>query len=583
MRACASTAAVRGNGAGADAQPVVLLDGVPEFRLAVRRVTRSAPLDVREVELNASAAVEDAALLARWERSEAAVVLPTRLNDEAMRWPVLATGRVRRVTRRTAAGVAERGLELVDEWTALLDRPTANVWWADVNGSLMAQRSGVMHAGSQGNRSSAEYELGGAAAHVLQEDGEAWTVKAALELVSVSAGLGLSLRLLPREIAGAVLLRDVDLARPLGEVLRRILEPYDLVVQREATREAGRVVERRAVRPMGRGRSVELKWAGEGQPLSDALRIETYREASAAQAWKARCDGWLVEATLPLTRGWSASLEGEADAMYGRSTSSDFASYANVFRYWVLNEDGRFDGAAFDLAGLFGEGPMRAQPVRLLPCVTLDDAGRPRDVMVEVSTDGGGTWSQWAGTVKIDRARAAVYLDDDVLPSTFLAAAKSGAARVRVTASVRSPLPVETVRWRGNAFAGAGPAKVHELGETFAFRRVDASSVHHEAVRAGQLQADERDERTAMSVWLADRLRELEERGGAEAGRGTVTLAGSWLMLRPGDRLMQAGGGGASADDHREAVVRKGVVVTRVRCELDDVRHGARTLVEVRL
>ncbi|HEX7009115.1 MAG TPA: hypothetical protein VF184_03980, partial [Phycisphaeraceae bacterium] len=400
-------------------------------------------------------------------------------------------------------------------------------------------------------------------------------------------GLSLSLRLLPRSIAEAGLVDEVDLSRSAGQVLRALLEPYGLLIVRDLWREGLTLLERRHVRPAGRGRPVWARWAQQGQPMSDAERVEAELPVEAAQMWVARGAGKVVESTFELVGGWDPMLEGQADEQYGRATSSDFATYANAYRRWVLNEDGAFTGppynrgAAFDLNAFFDQTNIRSQPLRFLDCLTLDDAASPRLPVVEVSTDSGLSWSQYPGKAAVLEHRAGVYLDDDTLPAAFLAAAKNGTAKVRVTASLRSPEPIEARRWRGNAFAGTQPARVFELGEAFAWRQVGAASIHAEAVQAGALEADQVDQRHALNVWLVNRLRQEDERQTARSARGRITLSGAWALLRAGDRLMQAGGAGRRVDDQAQALTQRGAVVRAVRCRFGvRGRRGPQTVVE---
>lgn len=568
MRACASVGARNEAAATPAITPVVFIEGVAEPRLAVESLTIDAPLDERRLRLIAPEAVDDPSLAERWAHRMAVVALPHRLSDESVRWSVLAEGALRRFERTKAAGVEQHRLVLHDRWTDEIALPVARAWEASHEGTLRPRDAGLLVPGVDGNRSTQTFDIGGRHVHVLQSGGDAWTVGSALATISAFAKLELALTLLPRELHEAPLVTAVDLSEPVGECLRRVIEPYGLVVRREMWRSGHTITEGRHVRAMQHGRAVRLRWAAPGRPLADALRIDHAAPVEAAQRWIAEASGWQIESTFELVGGWDPNLEGASDDAYDRTASEDFATYANVYRHWALNEDGRFTespydrGEPFDLATFFADPAVRPQPMRLLPCVTLDDTGAPRRPIVEVSTDAGSTWSQYAGRVLVREHRAAVYLDDDTLPGAFFSAAKSGDARVRVTATLRSPQGVRRTRWRGNAFAGERAARVLSVGDAFAFRRVAEASIHHQAVGENQLAAREVDQTQELDVWLLRRMREAALRAGpALEGRGRVELAGAWPWLRPGDRLMEAGGAGLEAAGGASAVTRRGVVV----------------------
>ncbi len=466
----------------------------------------------------------------------------------------------------------------------------AAAWWADHHDTLVSMEQGTLVPGPNGNRSSRMYDIHGASVYVPQLDGEPWSVGDALAMISAFAQLHLSLHLLPHTLKQAALLETVDLSRPLGEILRRVLDPYGLIVRRELWLDGHAVVEHRQVRSQHHGRPIRLRWAQLDQPLSDVLRIEHDAPVDAAQRWIAQASGWQMESTFDLVGGWDPALEGEADSAYDRTQSSDFAKYANVYRYWVLNEDGQFTaspysrGEPFDLAAFFEDSRVRAQPLMFHACVTLDDAGEPRPAMVEISTDDGATWSQYPGEVEISTDRAAVYLNDSALPASFLAAAKSSTAKLRVTASLYSPQPMRVMRWRGNAFAGERPPRVLKVDHAFAFRRIAADSVNYSDVRAGTLASREVDQTQNLSQWLVARMDKAQwQPDAALEGRGRVELAGAWPWMHTGDHLIEAGGPMLSAKNRAQAIAQGGAVVTTLQLDFGvDGGGGPRTIAQVR-
>ncbi len=151
--------------------------------------------------------------------------------------------------------------------------------------------------------------------------------------------------------------------------------------------------------------------------------------------------GWVVTDLLddvpPALRGYAkalaltpAQVEGVGGAAqqyawfqrYHRQGSL-FRLDPNVARRWVLNEDGAFAGSLYDryapfdaygrfdftqVVGAEARGWM-ARPRRLL--APLSSAGGAGQARVEVSFDGGATWQQPAGGVRILADRAGIYFD----------------------------------------------------------------------------------------------------------------------------------------------------------------------------
>jgi hypothetical protein len=571
MKACASLSAIKSAGADVALTATAFVDGVPEPRLVIESFAARGALDLREVSFRVASDVDDA-IVTRWLRSQVIAALAQRLPDEQVRWLVLASGRLRSTATNIAAAKDHQQFELVDAWQDELREPVPIIWWRTTASELRRQTSGTLGIGRNANRSQNTYAIADSHVHVLSDNGQDWTVKTALALVSASGRLKLGLDGIPREIADAPLIDAVDLARPLNVVLERILQPYGLIIQRDLSREGMNLIERRQVRPLQRGRRVHVGWARSDRPLSEVLRIDVDRPADAAEPWIVQGAGWLVESTFDLVGGWDASLEGAADAQYGQASSSDFATYANVYRQWVLNEDGHFTdspynrGPAFNLTTFFQQGDIRAQALRFLPCLTLDDAGRRRAVIVETSTDGGSTWARYVGKAVLLTDRAGVYFDDATLDTGFLAAAKAGTSRVRITGCLNSPQGVRMMRWRGNPFAGQRPPRVFELGEAFRFQRVDFASVHHPAVTAGTLSAQQIDQSNDMLQWLVRRMQREQASAAELTGRGRLELAGARPWLRIGDALVDAGGAGRTAGGERQSVNDQGAVIAGLRC-----------------
>ena len=428
-------------------EPVVFIDGCLEPRLQPQYVTYRGPLDRRDGIVRSDWTVSPNVEM-RWQHGRAELALPQRLSDQQPRWVILAAGSLQRVDEHETAGQRDKRFYLREDWSQVLDQTPATIPWVSPTGALIAEPEGTFALGRAANRSTQRYSIAGQSAYVFQRAGQPWTVGSALETLSAIGGLGLSLHLLPPDVARASLNQTLKLDQPIGDLLNTVLEAHGLVIQRSLDYQAGRLRERRAVRPLQHGRAVSVRWPNDEQPLSDVMRINSQAPRAAAQPWIAQASPWLIESTFSLVAGWDPALAGESDSEYGRTTSSDFSRYANVYRQWVLNEDGAFTGEPynrgdpFDLTSFFPNHSPHPQPLRFRACLTLADARQRLPPIVEISTDGGGTWQRYGGEALILQNRAGVYLNDATLPSAFLTAAKNGDARVRVTASLQSPQPV---------------------------------------------------------------------------------------------------------------------------------------------
>lgn len=511
-------------------RPVVFVDGRPEPTLSVSRLRYEGRLDVRSAELNLNRGEPADSFLGR----DAAVALPRTLNDGETRWEVLAYGRLRSATKSTAAKNDSTRLRLEDAWTKSLEAEPANVWQVDNALDLRPALSGVIRSGGRATRSAQTYAIGGAEVYVLQTDGAAWTVGQALDSFSVFYNLELSARSVPTPLRDATLRVDVDLDRPLKPQLEQLLDVHGLTIRREIRLIDSAPVERRYVRPDEHGRIIHPPQSNSLTTKIAALKTKKLASSLPARPWIARGERPVVESTFALIPGWDADLEGQPDADYDRAASSDFSRFGNVYRRWVLNEDAHLPGEPFDLATLFEQPNLRPVATALRDCLTQDDAGRPLPPVVETSTDDGVTWTRYTDAWRRLDDRAGVVLDPTALDGPTLTAAKNQTLRVRVTASLRSPQPRETLRWRGNPFAETAPPVRLDVADQFRFRRVAPGSIHHGSIQAGTLRADEHDDGNALEAWL---IEHLDREPAADPGSASLTLPHTRPELRVGDRL----------------------------------------------
>lgn len=499
--------------------PLVFVDGMPRTDLAAVDIERRGPLDERRAELivDSHAPSLDPSH-AVWLRQLAgcyvAIVSPVALDGGTSRLRVEVSGRIDRID--------DDMFSVVDDWSAQLDAPNPAI-----------------------GRSASTL------ANLFASDGP-------------FASISLSTELLAPAVTCAATPPSVFSAATVRSALDNLCETFGLTVDREAHWVGSGTSETRYLRSIGRARRLSLALPNEANPVGSVAQFAADTRPDRPTKFIARADPAIVESTFMLIPGWGDAYENLSDDEYDRAVSSDFQAVANVFRLWVLNEDGSFDGDASDVGALFEvHGPFPSVPMRLRPSLTQDGNGRSVGVVIERSIDAGLSWSTVTGRVEVLNDRAGVYLDDDTLDAAWLDAVRSGDARIRVTASLAHPLPLESVRWRGNPLHGSFAEHVIDLGETFAYRAVDTASRFREQIDTGQRTADVIDERSAMAQWLALRAAE------APPPRGSVriVLHGIDRAMSIGDRIddVVAASGEHLPGDLRDATL----IVTRIRHRLD--------------
>ncbi len=492
---------------------VVLVDGCVEETLSVLSVEIKGPLDVREAKFVWR---RDGAGFDRIERSRheamigkgVTVIQPIGLVGGVSELMVVFDGRIVSHDGRLSGREDEMVLN-------------GQCYWSEV-------LSGVVDRGE------------------LEEEGVAWSVGSLLERLNRIGGLKLKAGLVGADVLAREVSFHGDNGVRYGTVLQSIFKEQRLVIRRTLRWEGHGVNERRTVQVLERGRNIRMRLENlvNGAGVVEALR--SHGKAGRPVKLIGEASGQLVEGTFELVAGWDDSDAGLADGEYGKSTSSDFTAVSNTFRMWVLNEDGVFSpapfnrGTAFDLTEFFEEGSaIKPRSLKFLSALSMDEAGRRLGVVVEVSLNGGINWARYGGRVRVIEDRAGIYLDDDVLDAGFIAAAKAGSVRVRVTGSLRSPHRLRIVRWRGNPFLGSYQERIIGVGDRFKFQRVESSSQYYSEVLSGTRDAAALDERDAFAAWL-DAV-SIRERSVASV---EVVTAGRELGMRIGDRLKGFGGRG---------------------------------------
>ena len=497
------------------AVPVVFVDGVPDPGLHTVSATLRAPLDDRRAILVHPADHATAAAYA-----ELTIATPHTLSDGEVRWQVLLSGRASQVQRDLSAGHDTHRRVVRDRLSAVLDEPVATL--RPIEGDGLALEDALLRL----------------AALIDAEP-------------VIACEAGLLHDVLPVSNAAT---------QTIGGWLERVLNEHGLIIEQTLELRTRLVRRTLTVLPARAGRRVALPWHdGQGQGGS-VQSVSVDRQSRPPRRWIARGQRPIVEDTFVLQPGWDPALQGQPDADYGRLTSSSFSLYGPVYRAWVLNEDGAYDAPRFDAGALFDRPALIDEPLRFGSCLTQDTAGRRLAPIIESSTDSGASWSAYPGQADVMNDRAGVVLTDDDLPAAILSAAKTGALRLRITASLTGPDTIEATRWDGNPFAGPGATRVIDFADTFAWRTVAPTSIHRFALESGTLSADTADDRRVLRQRLLDHI---AQQPGPDLS-ATIELHGAWTALRPGDRVGDALGRGLAIDGNPTSFGTRDACIQRI-------------------
>lgn len=554
-------------------RPIVLLDGVPEPNLMVRELTIDGPLDERAMLLDASLSMTAASLRTACRR-HATIVLPTRLSDGTFRWPVLAAGELTIANVERSSDRRRQRLRLIDTWTRQLSQTLGQTWW-QVDGGLMTRDPAGVRIGPARStgRSTHKWRIHERDVYVLEVSTTAWTVATCLDMLAAGMGIALLLTHLPPDIAREPIDVDLKLDQPFSDILRRLLDAHGLLLRRELRWEAGRTHGYIGVRPIDRGRPIALAWPADLHAQSPVLEVISEGQPIVSRAWIATAEPQRVESTFLLHPAWDPAAENALlpDTTFSRVENPGFPAYANVYRLWVLNEDGRYTQPpyqldTFNLAQFFGDAGVGLQPLAFEDCLTLDDASLHRTPIVEIRTNTAEDWVIYPGEVSVLRDRAGVYLGDATLPTSILAAARAGTLAIRVTATLTSPHPTKITRWQGNPFAGSQPPHRLSVAGQFRFMRVAPQSRHAAGLAAGLLTASQANDHYAMITWLTRRMRRDRRRTDERLGRARLRLLDPMPLLHIGDRIRHAGGPGRDPRGRPEANHPDPTTVRRIVC-----------------
>jgi len=485
-------------------QPTVLVDGAATTELTTRQLLIEGPCDARSAVFalqRQASVVEPAERIAhtRWLGQSVRVVATVDLGANEQATFDLFVGRISESLGHLTARDNQLTLGAVDRWTDQLEQMIV------FNAPATVQQSIDQLAQALGSN--------------------------ALRVVVSPATLRQALRF---PLAGE---------RSLRSVLNLLDQHHRIGVRQD------RGIELREYR---HGRPIVLR---QGVGLS-AVAVETRRNSRTQvrpTRHLVRAVGERLESTFDLTPAWNAADEAGVDGDYQQSISSDWPRFANVYRLWLLNETGELGEPRFQLETLIGDG--RAVPAHPIPfgrCLTRDAAGQRLQPIVEFSDDGGASWQRYPGRVELLADRAGLRLADDALATSYFTAARTTGVRLRVTASVQNPLPIERVRWAGNPFAASFHTQVINLGDRFVRQRVLPSSRFAAEVASGQRTADERDDRPAMDQMLVDAA-SVDHDAVDQVYRTNHVMIG----LAVGDRILDGLTGSTVRLDQSASVIRR--------------------------
>jgi len=147
------------------------------------------------------------------------------------------------------------------------------------------------------------------------------------------------------------------------------------------------------------------------------------------------------ESTFTLNPGWDPSAQTDRWRDCVRSLSPDWTKYCDVFRKWVLNEHGWYDGAPWnlpraDLSAISADDFRLPIPRRFEPCLSTHPCGKSMGIVVEVRLEESADWQRWNGPLWISQTQGAIYLGGDALPGDFFQSAAAETVGVRLTATI---------------------------------------------------------------------------------------------------------------------------------------------------
>jgi hypothetical protein len=306
----------------------------------------------------------------------------------------------------------------------------------------------------------------------------------------------------------------------------------------------------------GRGTPGQIKLQGAGEQLD--MRKSNAESVDLSADVSSRClneitvlgDHEQVEATFELVPAWSKDKDtADIDDLMPSSekwTKSDGVSTSRVWRDWVLNEAGDYNGErdgirrAYDLAPIIG--PCAAKRRKFEPTITTDTDGTPFGPQggvtiewwdLEGGDDGTGSWrplsdiSAEGRAVKILAHECGIRFDGDVPPSEIMdqginSDTEMPKAKIRVTASIRADRRVEATQSFPAPLDPEVNSETVDVGSRFKKRTIRASSIYYPKVVDGQMTSTQLDDTAAAK----DLALQLLANWCQASVSGTLTLTG---------------------------------------------------------
>jgi len=261
------------------------------------------------------------------------------------------------------------------------------------------------------------------------------------------------------------------------------------------------------------------------------------------------------EITVELKRAWAVADDGmdAEDLRRGAETGdsdSQFEANPNVWRKWVLNEAGDYNGLRpsitepFELTGILGANNITKRRKFYDPLTYLGDATdskpeRRESPLLEWYDPDDADWKPFKGGFRVLEHECGIWFDE-TLPPEFLMALDTD-ARVRITATVRGDTRVTGI---------AEPRPRNPSGRTITMF-IDASDRFHDRKRqttgtyASTLHTaagDDRDDTAAIQIY-ATALRDFEDAARITA---QISIPGIHREYKIGDIITRIAGRGIS-------------------------------------
>lgn len=241
-----------------------------------------------------------------------------------------------------------------------------------------------------------------------------------------------------------------------------------------------------------------------------ALAVAIHLEC-APRRYVARGDRKIYESTFDLVAAWDATLESYDPDDFSPGANANFAAGRDVFRKWVLNEDGRYTADPYnrgdppDLSTLFEGAKYVRRPRRLLPCLSRDALGRSHGVYAEISLDGGQSWQRLTLAARVLTDECGLYFTEDLLPDRYLAAVMRHQVRVRVTAAIEADAYLKFERPDDGTDDLPGRARHIAVPAGYRYRRVAETSRFYGSPSPDEVDDSERLQALLDAAYEADR------------------------------------------------------------------------------